>query len=400
MEDLEQMLGPSLELLTDAAIVDYSTDENGNARVLTDDRDVNLKFRPFRPWKGGPYDLEMFGSPFVDQCLCGKTRRITDQPCPVCGSKVYSVEEGLRKFARIELPFYYLNELRFELFKETFDDIFKDSEIKLDFANPDLRVGGYSNSRGSRKLGIKVFDMCQFDYNPKRKVLTISEFITDKDKCSYEGLIKILKENFPDRLEDFLKIVNRMYIVLPAMIRPFTVEIKNGKKILGSHPISIFYSMLVRLCCNEDAFANELRYEEVMKKLKTPSKQVRYTALLRALINAGKKEATDLLNSSKDNLSRILYSVRTNNSMRAPIVPSTELKITEVQLPVHLAYEMMRSGFIKYLQKELNFTREEALRSTKLEYANERVQQLFKEYAEKQLVIYKLDCSPIMLPQN
>ena len=69
MEDLEQMLGPSLELLTDAAIVDYSTDENGNARVLTDDRDVNLKFRPFRPWKGGPYDLEMFGSPFVDQCL-------------------------------------------------------------------------------------------------------------------------------------------------------------------------------------------------------------------------------------------------------------------------------------------------------------------------------------------
>jgi hypothetical protein len=86
--------------------------------------------------------------------------------------------------------------------------------------------------------------------------------------------------------------------------------------------------------------------------------------------------------------------------MRAPIVPSTTLPIDTVGLPVHLAYEMMRSGFIKYLQKELNFTREEALRCTKFEYDNERVQKLFKEYAEKQLVIYKLDCSPIMLPQN
>ena len=399
MEDVEQLLGPSLELLTDEAIVDYSTDEQGNPRILTDDRDVNLKYRPFKPWKGGPYDLEMFGSPFVDQCLCGKTRRISDQPCPVCGAKVYSVEEGLRKFARIELPFYYLNDLRFELFKETFDDIFKDSEIKLDFANPDLRVGGYSNSRGSRKLGIKVFDMCQFDYNPKQKVLTISEFITDKDKCSYEGLIKIIKENFPDRLDNFLKIVNRMYIVLPAMIRPFTVEIKNGKKLLGSHPMSIFYGMIIRLCCNEDPAANKLRYDDVMRELKTPAKQVRYTALLRALINAGKKEATDLLNSSKENLSRILYSVRTNNSLRSPIVPSTTLPIDTVGLPIHLCYEMMRTGFTKYLQEKLNFTKEEANRSVKLEYDNPKIQELFKEYAENQMVIYKLDHTPKMLPQ-
>ena len=397
MEDVEQILGPSLELLTDEAIVDFSTDANGNSRILTDSRDVNLKYRPFKPWKGGPYDLEMFGSPFVDQCLCGKTRRVSDQPCPVCGAKVFSVEEGLRKFARIELPFYYLNELRFELFKETFDDIFKDSEIKLDFANPDLRVGGYSNSRGSRKLGIKVFDMCQFEYNPKRKVLTISEFITDKDKCSYEGIIKILKDHFPNRLDDFLKIVNRMYIVLPAMIRPFTVEVKGGKKLLGSHPMSIFYGMIVRLCCNEDQAAGPLKYDEVMKKLKTPSKQVRYTALLRALINAGKKESTELLNSSKENLSRILYSVRTSNSLRCPIVPSTTLPIDEVSVPRHLAYELCRSGFIKYLQEKCNFTREEALRSTKLEYNNPRIQELFEEYAEKQYVIYKIGSRSKML---
>lgn len=389
MGEVEQSLNlsPSLELLTDAAIVDYSTDEQGNSRILTDHRDANMKYKPLRPWKGGLYDLEIFGSPYIDQCLCGKTRRITDQPCPVCGSKVFPIEEGLRKFARIELPFYYLNDLRFELFKETFDDIFKDVEIKLDFANPDLRVGGYSNSRGSRKLGIKVFDMCQFDYNPRRKTLTISEFITDEEKCSYEGIINILKKHFPDRLEDFMKLINRMYIVLPAVIRPFAVEIKGGKKIMVSHPMSIWYGMIVRLCSVADKAANELNYATVMERLKTPSKRVRYTALLRALINSGKKEATELLNSSKENLSRILYSVRTKNSARAPIVPSTTLPIDTVGVPIHLAYEMFRGGFIKYLQEELNFTKEEALRSTKLEYNNPEIQKLFKEYAEKQLVI-------------
>lgn len=388
-EDVKEILGPSLELLTDEAIIDYSTDENGNPRIITDSRDVNLKNMPFKPWKGGVYDLEIFGSPFVDQCLCGKVRRISDQPCPDCGARVYSVEEGLRKFARIELPFYYLNDLRFELFKETFDDIFKDTEIKLDFANPDLRVGGYSNSRGSKKLGLKVFDMCQFDYNPRRKVLTISEFITDKDKCSYEGIIKILREHFPDRLDEFMRLVNRMYLVLPAMIRPFTLERqkKKGKKLLHSHSMSIFYSMIVRFCCNDDAAAKTLRFGDVMEKLGTPSKQVRYIALLRALINSGKKEVTDLLNTSKENLSRLLYSIRTNNSLRAPIVPSTTLPIDTVSLPIHLCYEMMRSGFTKYLQEKLNFTREEANKSVKFEYSNPRIQQLFKEYAENQLVI-------------
>ena len=229
--------------------------------------------------------------------------------------------------------------------------------------------------------------MCQFDYNPKRKVLTISEFITDEEKCSYEGIIKILRENFPDQLENFLKLVNRMYIVLPAVIRPFTVEIKGGKKILVSHPMSIWYSMIVRLCCVEDKAANELNYATVMERLKTSSKRVRYTALLRALINSGKKEATDLLNSSKQNLSRILYSVRTENSARAPITPSTTLPVDTVSIPRHLAYEMFRTGFMKYLQDELNFTREEAVRSTKFEYENPKIKELFKEYAEQRYVI-------------
>lgn len=96
---------------------------------------------------------------------------------------------------------------------------------------------------------------------------------------------------------------------------------------------------------------------------------------------------TELLNTTKENLARGLYAVRTKNSARCPIIPSTELAIDEVSIPRHLAYEMCRSGFCDYLEKELNFSKSEAVRSTLEEYNNPEIQKLFQEYAEKQIVI-------------
>ena len=375
----------SLELLTDESIIDY-TRSDGKDLIVNNHRDLNLKYDRVQPIPGGVYDVSIFGSPLEDRCICGKIRRASSEPCPNCGARVFTREEGLRRFARIELPFYYLNELRFEIFRDLFEDIFNGVEKKLDFFGDDLKSGGYS-ARGSRKLGIKVFDTCQFDYDPKKKVLKISEFITDEEKCSYEGLMKIIEKHFPERLIEYKRLINRYYLVLPAVMRPFTVGVKNGKKIMRSHKLSLWYSIVVRFCCVEDEKGNDLNYNEVISKLKTPGEKVRYTALLRAFLNAGKKEATELLNTSKENLARELYSVRTKSSARCPIVPSTNLAIDEIGVPTHIAYEMCREGFIEYLQSELNFTKEEALKSTRLEAFNPETQKLFKEYAEKQFVL-------------
>ena len=93
------------------------------------------------------------------------------------------------------------------------------------------------------------------------------------------------------------------------------------------------------------------------------------------------------MNTSKKNEARGLYSVRVKNSARCPIVPSTELAVDEIGIPIHLAYEMCREGFIKYLVKELNFTKEQAEKSTKEEFENPELLRRFKEYAEKQFVL-------------
>ena len=58
-----------LDLLTDEAILDYTTDQDGRQRVLTDWRDLQLKFDYINPYPGGVYDVSIFGSPLSDRCV-------------------------------------------------------------------------------------------------------------------------------------------------------------------------------------------------------------------------------------------------------------------------------------------------------------------------------------------
>lgn len=375
----------SLELLTDDDILDYSRSD-GQERVLTEYRDINLNFGSLKGiYHGGIYDYEIFGSPYEDRCVCGNIRQVSKEPCPECGSRVFSTEEALRRFARIEFPFYYLNELRYEVFLDYFNEIFKDTNIVINILGG-LKRNGYCG-KSSKKLGMKAFDTCQFDYSPRKNELTISEIITDESKCSYEGLIKIIEKHFPSYLLNFKRLINRYYLVLPSRMRPFRVARGAGKTNLVIHKLSIWYSLLIRFCCADANVGNKQNYNEVMSRFKTPGERVRYTALLRALINSGKRQVTQLLNTSKKNKSRELYSVRVKNSARAPIVPDTELAVDELGVPRHLAYEMCREGFIKYLMEKNHFTNKAAKTVTKEEWENPETQKLFKEYAEQQIVL-------------
>lgn len=367
----------SLEILTDEAIIDYTRRGNKNF-ILTDHRDVNARYKYLYPYRGGVYDPEIFGSAYSDRCYCGKIRTQSNEPCPECGAAVYSMEESLRRFARIELPFYYLNSLRFDVFKEFIDDLFSDTKVITKFSAEPTKLG--FNTSGSRKLNQKVYDSCQFEYDSVNKELTITDIITDESKCSYEGLMKIINDHFPSQLTSYKNFINKLYLVLPASMRPPSITMQGRQKKVGVHKMTVWYELLLRLCCDANLNAKEYRYSRVLKSLKTPGERVKYTALLRAFLNSGRKETTELLNSSKENLARDLYAVRVKNSMRCPIVPSTTLPIDEVQIPRHLAYEICRSGFIKFLIEQYNFSEEQARVSTLKESDNPELQKAFDEY--------------------
>lgn len=376
----------SLELLTDEAILDYTT-KDGIDMVVKNHYDVNLKKRttPIEPVQGGLYDTTIFGSPFIDRCTCGHLKHPGPEPCPDCGARVFTREESLRRFARIEFPFYYLNILRYDAFLTLFNSIFSGSKISFNFKNNDFCAFKFGTKSG--KPYIKCFDMCQFDYDPKKKELIISEFITDESKASYEGLLAIVEKHFKSSAAALKKFLNRYYIIQPAAMRPVTLGYRGGKRSMCIPKLTSWYKTLIYFTVAEDTEANSVNYNDVMSQLKSPGERVRYRGLLKAFINSGRKLATRLLNSSKENLAREIYSVNADNSARCPIVPDPDLAIDEVTVPVQIAYEMCREGFIKYLETELNFSHEDAKNTVKLEWNNPETQKMFREFAEKQYVL-------------
>lgn len=380
----------NLQLLTDEDILDYTRTNEGD-NIITNHYDIDLTQVKPQPERGGIYDTNIFGSIYPNRCMCGKINpfsslRNSKEPCPYCGVRVYGKAESLKRFGRIELPFYYLNDLRLDIFKEFFFKVFRDTTIKYTFVS-DPKAANYITSKDPKSIGIKVFDSCQFNYNKKKDELEISEIITNESKCSYEGIMRIINDNFPDHLEGYQKLVNRYYLILPATMRPIQLVSKGGKKKLHLYKISTFYRALIRLTVVEDT--SPQNYNTVREGLKTPGEKVRYTACIRAFINSAKKIVTELLNPSKENLSRGIYSVRTPNSARCVIIPDTEIAIDEIKIPTAIAYEMCREGFIKFLVKELNLTERQARESTGSthEALLPETQRLFKEYAEKQIVL-------------
>jgi hypothetical protein len=202
-----------ISILTDEDILNYSDD-----RVLTDHRDINLNYTSFiKPYKGGVYDEYIFGSPYTDRCRCKKTKGV-GITCSRCGSSILTESEMYTRYARIESPIMYLNELRFQSFKKLFLNTFSSIEIKLD------TIEGV--------LSKKVFDCCQFSYDEASEVLIISDTVDDLSKCSYEGIIKIAQDHFQSSLSDFKSLVNNYVLVTPPIMRMFQVTyVKEERKI-------------------------------------------------------------------------------------------------------------------------------------------------------------------------
>lgn len=334
-------------------------------KALTDHRDINGHIQvKVAPYPKGVCDKDIFGSIYSDRCNCGKVTT-PGMTCYSCGSKLLTPEERYKRFARIDLPVYYCSDLKFvNLFKflnEIFDKIIYN-----------LKGKEFQKTRAK----ILLFDLCQFDYDVTNNALICTDEIDDHTKCSFDGILEIIKKHKPESLPRYLAYINSSVVVLPLIMRPFRYDQKTGR--LKVHEVSTMYQTIIY---NSHAY-----YDEAIAILSRMDKAERRIAILNAClreyVNQAIQTISKLLKSSKENLARKMYGVRLPNSIRATIVPGAHLKVTEVELPVHLVYEACRKEFTKFLSEQLGCTLPEADAIYRTSANTDEVQKLFKDFVD------------------
>lgn len=356
------------ERLTDSEI-----DNLSQGRVITNDKDFQLnrnsKYEKNRlyPVVGGVYDSDFFGSIYTDTCNCGKTHSV-DVVCQRCGSRVLPEEEKYKRYARIDLDFYYVMNTKLLGLIGLLNELPLDLSKAMDF---------FSFRRISNSSAPKICELCQFDWDEELQEIAVNPIITNELHSSYEGLELIIKEHFPNKLNDFRSLVNKKVLVIPAVYRMATFNPYDPVTKLSIPIISSVYQSMVYLKLQiREALANQ--YSE-------PSERVLVKALLRRYCAKFPGVLSEVMKPSKENLLRTIMSARMDNSGRAPIIGDPSLAIDEVKIPIHLAYEICKVDFINYLVDKLGIT----LKKAELKYkrATNDILDLFRQYAPTRRVI-------------
>jgi len=355
-----KQMNPKIQILTDDIIAQYSEDN-----ILTEYRDIDLHVTTkVAPYPKGVYDQDIFGSLFSDRCNCG-TVRTTGLRCPRCGSIILDENQSFKRFARIESPVYFSTKYKFNQLR----DFLKNNwNIIQDIQSAHFDVF----SRNDRLIAI--YDICQWSWDEEKEALVISDDITDFTKCSYEGLIKIISDKFPDKLPELRAYVNQFILVVPLAIRAPQLRLVDGQKRLDNHYTSTVYRNII--------YAIEEYYKNTFPTMKTESGKAIFRGSLRKLITSSLDQLSQLMRSSKDNLARYMQKTRLPNSGRCVIVPDPALNADEVMIPRHLMYETCRDEFIQYIADKKGIGLKEAEIIYKTQATLDEIQKLFDEYID------------------
>lgn len=353
--------------LTDEKIIQLSQN-----RVITSDKDFNLKRNSkyeknrLYPVVGGVYDSTFFGSIYTDTCNCGRIDTV-GVICQKCGSKVLTEEEKYKRYARIDLDFYYLLDTKLLGMMQLL------TELPLDFTKASQF---FEFSRLSQSSTPRICELCEFTWNEATGEIIVDPEVKDESRASFEGLEKILNEHFPDKIEEFRSLVNKKVLVTPAVYRLATFNPFDPMSKLSIPFLSSIFQSIVRL---------KMLINERLQEVFDPSERTALKGSLRRYCAQIPDWVSEALLPSKINLLRGLYSARIDNSGRAPIIGDTSLKLDEVKIPIHLAYEMLKVDFIGYLSEKLGISVEKA--ELKYRQAGKEVLDLFRKYTPTRRVL-------------
>lgn len=350
------MANLKVNMLTDDLILQYT--ENN---VLKDYRDINLRITTkLEPYPKGVYDQDIFGSIFSDRCNCGNMH-VVGIRCPRCGSMVLDEVQSFKRFARIELPVLYSGKYKLGLLVKFLKANFK---IKAQFTTQYFKDYPWNDN--------KVLDICQWKYDQEKQTLIITDDITDFTECSYEGLLKILSKEFPDKVNEFRSYLNQYVIVIPMCLRAPACKFENGSIRLENNQITAVYQNIIYIV--------EEYYKNTFPSMKTELSKSIFRGCIRRIVASSVDSLSSLFASSKDNLARYMQGNNLADSGRCVIVPDPSLKADEVMIPRHLMYETCRDEFCKFIAKKKNVSIKQAENIYKTQFDLDEIRQLFDEY--------------------
>jgi hypothetical protein len=328
-------------------ITDDWIDEKSKDRVITDYQDFDLsrgekwfKSRVY-PVPGGVYDASFFGSIYTDTCNCGRVDTVGDI-CNMCGCKVMTTEEKYKRWARIDLDFYYVMNPKIQALLEFMRSLPIDASDALDFYE----------AKGLNKQSIfHICELCQFDYDEDEGIIRVKYEVDDDNKASYEGILKIITKYFPEKLNKFKTIVNKKILVTPAISRMVSFNPFEYRTKMTIPYLSSVYQAIV---------FQKRQIQECLSKETNPWDRTMIRGAFRRFLAKVPEDVTSILATSKENISRNTYSTRVGDSGRAPIVDDPNLKQDEVAIPTSLLYELFKVDFITYLSTELNIDSSQA----------------------------------------
>jgi len=353
-----KLFNPRLSYLTDEVINTFT----GN-NVLTDWRTTNeMVKKDMKTINGGVLDSYIFGSCFSHRCNCGKIHAI-GRTCKKCGAKVLTDEQAWTKYARIDLPLYFCNDLRKKKFSK-----FMSNNFNLDWNLSD------EFSELLKSMPFLRWDYCQFTYDENRDCIIGTDQVTNSDQCSFESLIDIISTHYPQKFGKFKSYLNSSILVIPIIARAPRYVIENGVVVLKNHEITLAYSSILYVIIEQ--------YDKALLSFKLPCDQALYKASVREFICTALHNVSRLLVPNKENVTRLMQSHHMPNSGRCTIIPAPDLKVDEIYIPRHLMYECCQKEFIKFLMTKHEWSEEYA----QLMYLNEattvEIQADFDDYIE------------------
>jgi hypothetical protein len=325
-------LGISTVLLTDELIKKYSDD-----RIILNKGDINLKVdKIYEPVPGGLYDSNYFGSVLLDACNCRTVKKVNVY-CHNCQSTPLDEETRNARFARIELPWYYVPYFKLKGVEKFIADNFK---VKYQFEELDSVAGRGKLIKGL-ELGQVRIEIKEGDDKP---TIILHDSYTDISKCSYEGLLNGLrKKGLGNEADELKRFIDLNVLVLPASMRGVKITTIGGKKDLTLPKPTAIYKSIIMAKEKIASVSQRSLQEEVMIR-----------AVLRSYVRKSLMELSEFTKSSKDNLARKMFSARVPNTFRSVITAGPELRIDEVSVPIQNAYGILKDRYLAYIMEERN----------------------------------------------